>query len=172
MVFVKIAEFGQVSRLFASHHLRRLLEAFGYLFCGEDFSWTFRQAREQYMIRSLVREEPAFISLSPTVVLGRFPWPFKVVLSIIRSFISGDFSCFNLCVGLFHQTLVNGWKDRPFCHRSQHGKAFSVHLGEDNPRSSEQRELQALLDLQKDPHGMDLGTRAYLAMRTWVAYGK
>ncbi|GJS58151.1 hypothetical protein Tco_0652935 [Tanacetum coccineum] len=36
---------------------------------------------------------------------------------IIQSSISGDFSCFNPCVGLFHQTLVSGWKE-----------GISVHL--------------------------------------------
>ncbi|GJT70492.1 putative ribonuclease H-like domain-containing protein [Tanacetum coccineum] len=30
---------------------------------------------------------------------------------IIQSSISSDFSCFNPCVGLFHQTLISGWKD-------------------------------------------------------------
>nr|GFA39743.1 hypothetical protein [Tanacetum cinerariifolium] len=60
----------------------------------------------------------------------------------------------------------------PFRRKNQHGKGFSVHLGKDIPQSGEQKASQTLLDLKNDPQGTDSGTRAYLAMRTWVAYGR
>nr|GEX75001.1 hypothetical protein [Tanacetum cinerariifolium] len=52
MVFVKIVKLGHVSRSSSSQHTRRLLEASGYLFSGDDLSWAFRKAREQSVVRS------------------------------------------------------------------------------------------------------------------------
>nr|GEW74123.1 retrovirus-related Pol polyprotein from transposon TNT 1-94 [Tanacetum cinerariifolium] len=72
MVFVKIVELGHVSRSSSSQHTRRLLEASGYLFSGEDLSWTFRKAREESVVRSLIRGEAISTSLSHVVVLGGF----------------------------------------------------------------------------------------------------
>ncbi|GKD59723.1 hypothetical protein Tco_1297232 [Tanacetum coccineum] len=68
------------------------------------------------------------------------------------------------------QRGVRNYQDPHFHRKNQHGKAFSVHLGEDSPRSSEQRGSQTLLDLQKDLQDTDSGTRAYLVVRTWVTY--
>ncbi|GJY08320.1 hypothetical protein Tco_0375374 [Tanacetum coccineum] len=58
-----------------------------------------------------------------------------------------------------------------FLSKSQHGKVIFSHLGGNRPHPLT-KVVTDPCGTQKDPQGMDSGTRAYLDVRTWVAYGR